>query len=285
MKTLTLPELHAFLIQEAIAHTRTWLRAMRWSPATGDLLRLLTQAEALLWRRGFPSGLADEARKLSATLELEGFGIGGNTQSPQSLWPTEFEKNPWDYATNWPRLKRELVQIRWERWLLRRNSFEAIAHRVKWILWAVASFEDPSTIRWGHYGKNVAPGYRMRRTLAGTLVTPNIGWCETVSQKLAAGEKLSGAEINDRAIRQPTPVDWIHVENDERSTFGMVMLPGIAQAAYTAGLRGVFFTRPGRDRDQGKAWVYQATSDLRLRCWLPSEQWQVQIHAIAYTQA
>jgi len=165
------------------------------------------------------------------------------------------------------------MQVRWQRWHLRRHSFEALVHRVKWIFWAVASFEDPGAAEWGLYSGKVAVGYFMRRTLAGAIAVPDLDDLTTVSVRRAAGERADGREINDLAIYRPTPVDWFHVENDSETSYTDEELVRIAEIAYAAGLRGVYFAQHGRGRKKRKVLVFRATSDLRLRCWLPAEQW------------
>lgn len=266
MKTISFEDIHRFLLTEACVHTSTWLYALRWSPARSALSKLLKQARIMVPRIGTNTNVASEARKLAYTIEMDGFGVGGITQLPSTLWSKEFSQNPWDYADKYPLMKRERVQILWERWNLRRDSFHMLTERVKQILRAIEFFDNPRSCGEPSYQGKVAKGYYSRYHLTQQTALPDTRWLED--------------KINTRAIRQATVVEWLHIENKELAEFDDDTLMHIREKAWEKGIRGIFFAQPLRDSST-KVMLCKPASDMRLRHWLPYDSWAPECYSIA----
>ena len=265
MKTIPFEELHRFLLTEACAHTSTWLYALRWSPARSALSRILRQAQVLIPRIGTNTHVDNEAYELVQTIEMDGFGVGGITESPSTLWSKEFSQNPWDYADKYPHMKRERIQFLWERWNLRRDSFQTLTKRVKEILRAIMLFDNPRG--WGepHYKGKLAKGYDARHRL---------------TQQIAVPDTYVANGINMRTIRQATVVEWLHVENNEGAEYDDKMLMQIREKAWKKGIRGIFFAQPLRDSST-KVRLCKPASDMRLLSWLPYDSWAPECRSLS----
>lgn len=276
MVTISTQDLNLFLLTEACAHTRTWLRALRSSPARTTLLRLLAEGEAIIPWINTDMDIAFEARVL-----LQSIQINSTTASPSELWPKEFAKNPWTYADEWPRMQKEQVALRWARWKLRESSFRVLTSRVCSILMAIEHFDDPRTdTSWRTSGR-IAQGYKARYALATQIVVPDIRWSTTVSTQRAAGKKLQGYEINDLAIRQATPVTWLHIENDEGSFYDDAALARIHTIAWERGMRGIYFASSTNKRG-AEVELSKPASDMRLQCGSSDDRWQPEQHQIPF---
>jgi hypothetical protein len=212
----------------------------------------------LIPRIGTNTDVANEASKLAYTIEMDGFGVGGITQLPSTLWPKEFSQNPWDDADRYPRMKRERVQILWERWNLRRDSFHMLTARVKQILRAIEFFDNPRSCGEPHYQGKLAKGYHARYRLTQQIAVPDTHWM--------------GDKINMRAIRQATVVEWLHIENNEGAEYDDEALIHIRENAWKQGIRGIFFAKP-LDDSSTKVTVCKPASDMRLISWLPHDSW------------
>ena len=214
-------------------------------------------------RIGTNTDVAREACELAYTIEMDGFGVGGITEFPSTLWPKEFSQNPWNYADKYPHMKRERIQFLWERWNLRQDSFHKLTERVKQILRAIELFDNSHRRNEPAYSGLVAKGYHTRHRLVQQIAVPNIDHVPN---------------INMRAVREATIVDWLHVENNEGARHSDETLALIREKAWMQGIRGIFFAQA--TENDSSIMLCMPASDIRLIHWLPDDQWHPKCHTV-----